>query len=187
MITSLERAKKMLGLTDPSIDDQFEAQIIVASELIEKYCKRKFKRKIHQEKCDKFQGNYLLLRNYPIHAIHSITSYDGSSISDYEVDDHGMLFRRTGWPCGDRSLSVKYEAGYTLPGDESRDRPIDIPKSLEMACALYAKKLLDTIHRPYGVKTERLGEMSVTYSSDDLEGKMPAAVASLITPYKRWY
>ncbi|MCY9758969.1 phage head-tail connector protein [Paenibacillus alvei] len=187
MITSLERAKKMLGLTDPEIDDQLEAQIIVASELIEQYCKRKFKRQLHLEICDKFRGNFLLLRNYPIHQVHRITPYNGGSIEDFDIDQHGMLFRRSGWPYGERSITVEYEAGFTLPGDETPERPIDIPKPLEMACAMYAQKLMDSIYTPYGVKTEQLGEMSVTYTNDELEIKIPPVVASLISPYKRLY
>lgn len=188
MITSLERAKKGLGLADPSIDVELESQLLVASDLIEQACKRRFKRQIHVETCSKFQGNYLLLRNYPLHEVHGITAYDGNSINDFEKGDYGMLFRRSGWPYGERSLIVKYEAGYTLPTEEELpERPIDIPRPLEMACTLYAQKLMASVYVPLGVQKERLGEMSVTYTKEQLECNIPTVVAALIRPYRRGY
>ncbi|EHQ63673.1 hypothetical protein PDENDC454_04379 [Paenibacillus dendritiformis C454] len=188
MITTLERAKKMLGLPDGdlTLDYQLETQLIVAAELIEEHCRRKFKRQVHQELCDMFRGNYLLLRNYPIHGIEEVITYNGNVINDYTIAENGMLFRRGGWPQGERSISVIYEAGYTLHCDETPEQKADIPRPLEMACAMYAQKLMDSTHVPLGIKTEKLGEMWVTYDQDHLKHNIPPVVASLVSPYKRW-
>lgn len=179
----------MLGIThaDPPTDDQLKTQLTVASELIEQYCRRKFKRQWHHETYDLCQGNVVLLRNYPVHHIQDVIAYDGSRIHDVEQLDHGRLFRRSGWPCGERSISITYEAGYTLPGEESNERPIDIPKPLEMACSLYAQQVRDSMMTPFGVQSERLGEMAVTYAPDKGENNIPSVVAALIAPYKRWH
>lgn len=87
--------------------------------------------------------------------------------------ENGMLFRRTGWPCGARLVEVEYLAGYILPSDEAGAPPATLPENIELACIMFAQILL----RSPGVKSERVGDISVTY--DESKG-LPDVVKALI-------
>ncbi|MEY9097091.1 hypothetical protein ABH899_005786, partial [Paenibacillus sp. RC84] len=87
--------------------------------------------------------------------------------------ENGMLFRRSGWPCGTRTVEVEYLAGYILPSDEPGAEKATLPENYELACILYAQMLM----RSPGVTSERVGDISVTYESG--EG-MPQTIKDLI-------
>lgn len=175
MLTTLERAKTMLGvsLEDTGQDEQLLMLLGVASAAIEARCRRTFGRQVHVQEVDRTSGQYLFLRNYPVHSVTEVLE-DEKEIKGFKVVKEKGMLSRSVWPCG---LTVEYEAGYTLPGDETQDRPANLPKELEYACILFVQYA----QRNPGVKSERVGDISVTYGDDGAD--IPAPIMALINPY----
>ncbi|UVI28173.1 phage gp6-like head-tail connector protein [Paenibacillus spongiae] len=181
MLTNLERLKRVLPkeLYDPSQDDRLELDIAAASAAIENYCKRSFKKQLYTERVSGYEtSKYINLRNYPVH---SITEF--SNAWEYEILDDGRIYCANGWPTGEHNIKVSYIGGYVLPGDATNEEPRTLPEPLELACLLYVQML----QRDPGIKSERVGNINVTYIDDDLGGRLPAPVVALISPYVgRW-
>lgn len=186
MLCTLERFKSHMG--DVANDDELLLYLMVASQGIENYCRRSFRKQAYTEILNGYDSSpYINLRNYPIHKVVSITSRSGD-ITDYESVGDGRLYRSWGWPSGDHNLSVTYIGGYVLPGDAKEEEPRTLPETLELACMMYAQSLHERQFIPVGIQQEQLGEMSVTYAQQQTEKDMPHVVTALITPYVgRWY
>jgi hypothetical protein len=176
MLTTASNAVRLLGgIEIPDFD--LGMLIAAASQAIEERCRRTFRKQEHTEIYDGVTGRRLLLRNYPIHAA-SVQTAAGVPLTGFQImQEEGMLFRREGWPCGERSIIVSYTAGYVLPGDATEENPRTIPEALEYACILMIKHM----QREPGVQQERVGDISVTYSTE--ERHLPAAVENLIAPF----
>lgn len=169
--------------SDASYDEELLPLLQAASSAIEARCRRTFGYGSHTELLDGVRGGYLPLRHYPIYAA-SVTELDGAELKDVEIlKEPGLLFRRNGWPPGQRNVTVTYTAGYRLPGAEASsvpDEALPLPESLELACILLAKHL----GREPGVTQERVGEISVTYAVDG-GNRLPFTVEAMIGPYIR--
>ncbi|WP_342410612.1 phage gp6-like head-tail connector protein [Paenibacillus sp. FSL R10-2778] len=179
MLTTLDKART-LGI-DPSgeiPDNELAALLTIASVAIEEVCRRNFKLQSYSERVSGMRGSYLRLPNYPVHEVR-IYEMANRPFEDVERLEHGILFRHCGWPGGERGLTVNYTAGYVLPNDATEENPATLPETLEYACVLLAKHL----QREHGVSSERVGDISVTYSA--AEADMPMAVKSLINPHIR--
>jgi hypothetical protein len=178
MLTTVERLKSMAHIAEgAATDDDLRLQIIVASQQIESRCKRSFRKQVYQERVSgDSRSKYLNVRNYPVYDVLLLESEAGS-IAEYEILDEGRLFRKSGWPSGEHNLSITYEGGYVLPGDDTPDNPRTLPEALEYACIL----LVQHLQRRPGVKSERVGDISVTYSDEETD--LPAPVLALITPF----
>ncbi|AYB36801.1 phage gp6-like head-tail connector protein [Brevibacillus laterosporus] len=182
MLTTLVKAKKLMGIPaeNETRDVEIFAFLSASSTAIENYCRRSFG--LHEYKSQKYDGGrskYLLLKNFPVHSVSRVQIHK-MEIKDYEIiDDKGMLFRTTGWQAKEREISISYIAGYVLPADGTEENPCTLPEPLELACILYCQTLM----RTPGVSTERVGDISVSYTN---EGEnIPFAVKSLINPYRR--
>ncbi|WP_242403703.1 phage gp6-like head-tail connector protein [Paenibacillus pini] len=157
---------------EQSMDDVLSLQLSAATIGIEARCKRSFRKQEYTETISGFHNSkYINLRNYPIHSISAL------NVEDYQIIDEGRVYRSLGWPQGEHNITVSYIGGYVLPCDATEYDPRTLPEPLELACLLYAQLLM----RSPGVKSERVGDISVGYS-DDSEG-LPPAVISLISPY----
>lgn len=181
MLTTIKRYKRLMGLPEDvfSEDGTLTMLIAAASSAIEARCRRLFAYGTWTEVVDGVSGNYILLSNYPIHSVETISSGD-KELDAYQVDhQRGMLYRSCGWPCHERSIVVTYTAGYTLPSDDPQDPESDLPASLEHACVL----LVPHLQRTAGVTAERVGDISVSYESGSVD--LPSAVCALIRPYER--
>ncbi|MCZ8518880.1 phage head-tail connector protein [Paenibacillus caseinilyticus] len=183
MLATLAKIKPMLEISeeDSSQDQLLEALLVASSTAIENYCRRSFGYQEHKDVVvDGVRGKSLLLPNYPVHSVSAVSFEDGMR-EDFELDaEKGILFRRAGWPCGERAITVSYTAGYVLPGDATAERPQTLPRVLEIACML----LTQTLMRDPGASSERVGDISVSYSAD--ERGLPYTVRALIDPYKRF-
>lgn len=175
MLTTLQRAKEMLGIEMP--DDELTILLSVASQAIEEKCRRNFRKQVYESQADGLRGKYIRLPNYPIHSVSA--HHEGRPLKGIEILEDGILFRSCGWPCGERVISLTYTAGYVLPGDATPDEPATLPETLEYACILLVKHL----QREPGVTAERVGDISVSYAADQMD--MPLAVKSLIAPHIR--
>lgn len=179
MLTTLSRLKGLLGsVADTWGDDMLTLQIASASASIENRCKRQFKKQQYTEQISgDGRSKYINLRNYPIHSVEFPSDWD------YRLLDDGRVYREAGWPTGDHNIQVNYIGGYVLPGDATTDEPRTLPEPLELACLLFAQLLL----RDPGIRSERVGNINVTYADTDADGRLPSAVESLILPYVgRW-
>jgi len=176
MLATLNAAKRYMGIAEDnhSMDLDIVGALQAATAVIERETKRSFEKKVYRQVIDGSGTQHIQLRNYPIHEVTKLLVCDKSIDSNsYTIEsEYGMLFKRSGWPCGARLIEVEYLAGYVLPSDEQGAEPSTLPKNIELACALFAQILL----RNPGVKSERVGDISVTYE----DGELPAAVKSLI-------
>ncbi|MDQ0169176.1 phage head-tail connector protein [Paenibacillus tundrae] len=178
MLSTLQRAKGMMSipLDDTSQDLYLLSALAAASEWIERECNRSFEYKTYQQTLDGSGTQFLRLRNFPIHAVSELSIHDKDQPTDsFKIEsEHGMLFKRSGWPCGARLIDVEYLAGYILPSDEIDAPASTLPQKYELACVLLAQTLM----REQGVTSERVGNISVTYKD---EGRgLPGAVKALI-------
>jgi hypothetical protein len=182
MLSTLDKIKSLLQipLDDTAEDEQLIILLTSASCAIESFCGRTFRRQDRTQTASG-GGHYLTLRNYPVHSIQEITGPCGP-ISDYTKLDHGVLFRKYGWPEGLHAIQVAYNAGYTLPGDSTPEIPADLPSDLEYACLLFVKMLYQN---QFGLHSERLGDHSVTFlaskEGDNIE--LPQPVRALAAPH----
>lgn len=174
MLTTVSRAKDMLGITDDSQDAQIEALIGVGTDAIEAYCRREFGRNIHTETPDQPAGRYLQLRNYPVIDVTNVNRNGGQLKGWSTAKEKGLLVRED-WP---PDVTVEYEAGYILPGDATPEVPADLPRSLEYACILFIQYAL----REPGATSVRIGDLSVSYAQDGAD--MPGPVRSLLGPFR---
>lgn len=174
MFTTLERLKDLL----PGIpEEMIKLQAGAASAAIENYCKRSFRKQAYTERISGYStSKYINLRNYPVHSVSEVPSD-----WEFEILEEGRLYRSQGWPTGEYNISVSYIGGYVLPEDATADDARTLPEPLELACLLYTQMLI----REPGVKSERVGDISVTYGDDN--GNLPSSVIALISPYVgRW-
>lgn len=174
MLTTLERAKDMLGIQDDYDDTQIEALIGVGTDAIEAYCRRTFGRAVHEEVIEHTSGRYLQVRNYPILEVTNVARNGGQLKSWTVAKEKGMLIR-SDWP---NDVTVDYVAGYILPKDETEETPANLPRSLEYACVLFVQHAM----REAGATSVRIGDLSVTYGADGAD--LPGPVRSLLGPYR---
>lgn len=178
MLTMLDRLKGLLG-AETWGDEMLTLQIASASAAIENYCRRSFKKQSYTERVNGYAtSRYINLRNYPIHRVTQIAIK-----SEYDIFDDGRLYCAAGWPAGERNIEVSYIGGYVLPGDATADEPRTLPEPLELACLLLIQMML----RDPAVRSERVGNINVTYADFDADGRLPGPVAALVAPYVgRW-
>lgn len=180
MLTTVKRAKKLLGIAedDTSRDFYLEMALEAASKAIERECNRELGQGQHFQLINGSGIQSLRLRNFPILSVLDL-KVNGTSVNpdDYKIEyETGMLFREVCWPCGTRNIDVEYTAGYILPSDAEDAPESTLPRNYEMACVLYAQTLLQ---QTPGVTSERVGDISVTYETAT-SGNLPAAVLALI-------
>jgi len=163
---------------------ELERLINVATEKIENYCNREFKKDTRTEKYEGKYSNWLMLKNWPVHEVEWI-KYHGEEIDDYEVNENGQIFRSSSWKKSGAdqkyNIEVKYEAGFILPGEENRDLPVQI----EQACILLVKNLLQRMQRDFDVQRKNLPDISETYFGPDDQEELPTPIKSLLSDYKR--
>ncbi|OPA77508.1 hypothetical protein BVG16_13730 [Paenibacillus selenitireducens] len=172
MLTTIERLKQSVSNVE---DQQLEFLIKAASSSIIRYINRP----LEQKELGEFhnghaESKFLNLELYPLHEVTSV-EMDGETIRDIKlIPEIGRLYREKGWTPGFRNIEVRYSGGYVLPGNENANLPEDI----ELACILHVQDLM----RTPGVVSERVGDISVTYSQD----RMSNAVRSLLEGYRRY-
>lgn len=160
-LTTLAAAKCMLGLEgDSSQDGTLTLLINQASGQIERAMSRRLRRQDYVEDVTPSGSQRLLVRNWPIVAVESVTQ-DGELIDpalySYDPDGPGILYKDDGWrwsgyPHGlaydpvmtRRNVVVRYTAGYVLPMDATGDDPATLPAdieglALEMVQAAYGR------------------------------------------------
>ncbi|WP_234399635.1 hypothetical protein [Paenibacillus popilliae] len=176
-----------MGISEEDVSQDIEllAVLKAASTAIEQRTKRSYEYKLYQQTLNGSGTQFLQLRNYPIHSV-PLLKVEGieQGIESFTIEsENGMLFKRSGWPRGSRNIEVEYTAGYILPSDETGAEPATLPEDIQLACILYAWIML----RDPVVRSERVGNINVTYADFDADGRLPGPVAALVAPYVgRW-
>lgn len=170
-LTTLDAVKGYLKINyDQFTDDETLEELINAcSTAIENYCRRKFKVQSHDEEYDGTGKKYLLLEQYPVTTITSV-SINGVLLhpTEYKVKkSNGLLLRTNGfWPVGDININVVYTAGLS-----------EIPADLELACKHWVMSFFKA----------DVANFSTTFQEGFVfrADAMPAQVKALVAPYKK--
>lgn len=207
LLTTLQRAKAEMGITDTDDDAVLLGMIARASSAIADETRRVFGIETVTETLDGTGTRLLGLSRAPIIAVSAVTE-DGTAITDYSIEDAeaGALYRANGWGRSgglrmwgteayssgyilpgyqDLRYSVTYQAGYALPDEASPT----LPGAVEQAC-------LETVKAWYGdregageVSSLRIGQLQIGYRAStepsDRGALPPAALGYLRNYYAR--
>lgn len=193
-LTTLERVKLELRITDDANDELLSAKINEASSDIAVRCRPSLKREGLTEtfwpdhRGPHSSSDVMILRRYPVASIASVTLDDVVlDPADYRVDTgSGMLYRLSGGvPCRwwfGRTLVVVYTAGYLLPGQNNRD----LPPALEAAAIELVAGYWVARGRDPALRSEEVfGVSRFDYWVGAIgeAGDLPPGVMSKIAPY----
>lgn len=192
-LTTLERVKAELGITNEAADELLTAKILEASSDIEAQCRRSF---AMQGLTERFWGEpgyteFFSLRQYPGGSITSVTVDDVAVDSDeYRFDaETGLLYRldTSGYPCTwswCKDVVIVYSGGYEMPGSENPT----LPASLQAACVLLMNSYWTARGRDPALRQEDipgLGSASYWVGAVGESGQLPPEVMSRILPFRR--
>lgn len=150
-MTTLERAKMMLGLTDDEdekTDEMVALLINRASSFIERQAGRHFGKRQYHQWYNADGQQELVTEEYPIVNVEFVKE-DGRLVDpsryDYgQTGKYGVIYRDDGWlkagyrrglaydiVAPARIIEVSYTAGYVLPKDATKKNPQTLPADLE--------------------------------------------------------
>jgi hypothetical protein len=197
-LTTIEKIRGLFQAGDIT-DDQIAWAVNAASDRIESLTGRKFKLQTYTEKRKPSGGQELLLEQWPIIRVFSVTdSFSGvvpPDLYDFSETGHiGVLYKDGGWthrgyPHGlsqdpiaaSKCLVVKYEAGYVLPKDATRKRPRTLPWDLEqLAWELAITQLQLLGNGALGLSAFSISDVSWTFDKSLSESQ-----SSIINRYLR--
>jgi hypothetical protein len=179
-LTTLAAAKQWMGLTDSSQDQQIARLITVYSQAAVSYIGRELARRTTTEFADGPGGNTLVVRNYPIISISSLSIDDrqipasssfsapGFRHSDTVIDlTGGLRFTR-----GTRNVAVTMVCGYPT-----------IPAGAEQAVLLAIHAGISARDRDPNTNSESVpGVYSQSYSAPTF---LPSGSRELLEPLRR--
>jgi hypothetical protein len=162
-----------------------EGLSLAAQTRIERECQRLFLSAERTEKYDGDGSTRLLLRNFPVTEVDSVTVADGE---DHVLDvDAFLIDEETGilyfdphtdldldfyeFPKGTQNVTVKYTGGFTAGSDT-----IGLVKT---AVGLYVVELADTAQAGSTTSSESLGDYSIS-KAIPTDAALPAGVRQLI-------
>lgn len=192
-LTVLDTVKMELGVTGSENDQQIEALICAASDIVAAHCNRVFAREtvtetFFPERSRSWEcWQTLVLNRTPVEAIVSIT-HDNSVLTfeaDYDYDQNtGLLYRISANSPFDwlvhSSVAVEYTGGYLLLDG--------LPYGVERATIMLCKEYFYGQGRDPRVKSESTPTVySVDYwiGATGPAGELPPDVTALLAPYVR--
>lgn len=182
-LTTLANVKQWINVGG-SADDALLTRLVTAvSNFIQTWLNRQLNQAVYVETYDGPGGNRLMLSNYPVTAVASVT-VDGQAIpvstigasgisSGFTFDQYGVVLRGGGYSF-DRSgrpanVIVTYTAGYSV-------LPVEIEQAaIELISLRFAER-----RRP-GVSSQSIAGENVTYR----DVGMTDSIASLLLQYKK--
>lgn len=192
-LTTLDRIKAELGIDTDAHDELLAAKILEASSDIEAQCRRSFALAGYTERV--WGGDacteYLVLRQYPVASITSVTVDDVAiDASEYRLDpETGMLYRldvggRPCWWSWCKDVVIVYSGGYELPGTENPT----LPAVLQAACIELMTQYWTARGRDPSIRSEDIpgiGTISYWVGAVGESGELPPSVMSKILPFRR--
>lgn len=187
-LTTLAELKTYMGITGVAEDTLLESLIDAATDLIELFCNRRFKKTTYTDEL--YDGNgktILFMKNYPIVTVTSMY-YVIVGMSDELIDptyhkvyeNEGFIYTPHYWRVGHLNIKVTYDAGYDFAAD-------GIPSELKQICNELAAYLYSARGKT-GLKAERMGNYSVTYGSPNQLNMqaIPAVLAARLQFWRRF-
>lgn len=185
-LTSLSDAKAFLGITGSSEDTIVGDLVNMASDVVNKYCNRKFLAADYTEYYNGDGTFELILKNYPVNSVDSLyddvlRAFDSTSEIDVSADvlvdgSTGILRlwnNESAFEPGQANVKVTYNAGYALAS---------MPYSVKQAVHLIMQ---DWYKNAYQFK--RTGIASETNASGESktfqDNALPEKVTKMLDPY----
>lgn len=190
---------------DLSVDTiEKERLINVASDMIENYCDRNFKKQTYNnEKYQPTGRQRLVLQNRPVISVDIITKNDtevDSTSYFIENEKAGFVFKHDKWDQDYRlarssisknfqpgtnkyNIEVTYTAGYVLPKDATQEDPRTLPYDLEQAAILTVQYLNNAEDSDLRVQKESIADVSQTYFEQKMQNELPAEIINKIDRY----
>lgn len=185
-LTTPSRVISFLGEDITELNETGNNMLILAinaaSDMIQEYCRRYFKRDIYTY--NTFERlNSLVLPNYPVHKLISVNGREETGDYYLSKEDGIVEFRASS-----RRGLIVYDGGYTLPKDETVDNPITLPQGLEIACM----RLIDSLYVGEdgfvpSFNTLKLGDFSTgggSTSSTDVQSLLPSEITNTLDLWK---
>lgn len=190
-LTTVDNVKDELGTTTVT-DAYIERQINVVSQKVERYCKRQFGKQSHTERYEGTDSLRLLLDNYPILSVTSMTIDDQTvDVNDLTISRAATnlyygetvitnLFQPFGFPKQTLvdglsewqtkevipDILVTYVAGYVLPKDDGAPDARTLPYDLEEAViSEVVNKVLNKGTGGRIIESEKLFSGSIKYKN----------------------
>lgn len=183
MIATIEEVKTRLSITG-SGDDAVLTQVVEEiDQAIKTYLDRNIESLAYDEYVDTSEGlnrEKYFTKDFPIDD-GSVTITDNGTEwvegTNYDVDYiNGIIFFHTLPSIGFKELRVQYTAGYSAEA---------MPKDLKMAvinasCTLYNNR------KQTGIKSESLGDYSVTYLDSNSTDGLLGDISNILDKYRRY-
>ncbi len=197
-LTTRARAKTFLKITSTTDDSLIDVLIDVATDIIEKYCDRRFKKTAYSEEVYDGNGaNVLLLKNYPVDSAASfkleerdsgdnIDSFSEIDSEYYFVDyNSGLLeLARDIFQKAMRHYRISYTAGYDFDLATTFLSTVGAA-DLEWACWSLIGDLLDESKGKRKISSESLGDYSVSYKSIEENPVIKAVLEKYRRPHRQ--
>lgn len=188
-LTTLDRVKSELGITDNASDILLTAKIKEASSDINARAWADPYEVVTQTFWNVACEEYLILRRRPNVSVTTVT-VDDVATTDYRIDaETGLLYclDASGYPISwtaCKSIVLVYSAGYTMPGQTGAN----LEPALEAACielmqSYWASRGRDPLIRSEDVPG--LGSVQYWVGAVGESGDLPPSVESRITPFRR--
>ena len=165
---------------DASSDALLYSFLISAiSKRIEKICNRTFASTTYYEKIDSFGTKDLLLSNYPITDLTSLSYISVDDVTtDIDIDDiyinaeEGSLYYYAGFPEGRYNLQISYTAGYS-----------EIPDDLKLVACILTENAFLSAGKRIGLTEEKLGKYAYKIANQVSINKDISAVLATYIKY----
>lgn len=182
-LTTIERVRRSLGFgTDDSKDAFVIEAINLASQVIERFCNRKFEKKEYTDFTNMESDEYLFSQ-YPVHQIIDINN---KPVSFPTMDVLSGIF----YGHVPKHATIRYVAGYDLPNaTDYAYSTYPLPSDLERAClklTLYLYEDEETVSAAdmTELKSVDMGDMKVQLQSGNLES-IPDDVMQLLRSHRK--
>ena len=176
---TIAETESRLDIAAGTEDAKLTLLIDAATDLVEKYCGRRFKQTEYSE--EKYPGkntNQIFLRNFPISeevADAPTVLIDDEAVEVEEIDyKKGILELASIANEGLSNVKVTHKSGYA---------DADIPHDLKEAVFLLVARSRNT-GKSTGISSESVGDYSVTYAR--VSGVFTADIKQILINYKRF-
>ena len=193
-LTSKEKVKSFLGITDSSSDDVIDELISYVTDFIESICGRRFKETTYtDEQYDARGQNDLFLKNYPISTLTTVKYRSGNVSSptwiSFDANDY-LLYGESGFihfmgklPNYPKYVQVAYVAGYKIDWANELSATHTLPFDVAMVATEMVANLHET-RKNQGIQSMSTEGQSVSFV--DVQKQITQKQMTALTKYKAY-